>query len=393
MKVLVIAEGICYPGVEMSGMEAIYSLQKRLSNLGVEIHILTSAYSWSDPSWFKREEERERMPFYYIKLNPWDRFPLLGFFISKVFFLFKILKLRRERFDIVHIYSSAPLLFRLSNFYKKVLKAKVIHTLSTYNTSLLGSFAWPGGEGTISRVICVTQHMRRELAKRRGFKNKLIYLPLGFQASKIMAPSHPGPLKKKLNISENSKVILFIGPFEERKGTFVLARAASSIIERYQDMTFLFVSYGKGGLDPRHREHKEKLLQIFKGKEKFLKVLEGLQDISLLLNETDIFVLPQNSPHGTIGYPLTLLEAMAAGKAIVASDTWGVSELIRDGENGLLFPPGNSQDLSFSLERLLKEETLREKLGEKARDDAKEYHLDRVVQNLVKIYQEVMAQG
>ena len=393
MKVLVIAEGICYPGVEMSGMEAIYNLQKGLSKSGVEIHILTSAYSWSDPSWFKKEEERKRIPFYYIKLNPWNRLPLLGFFISKVFFLFKGLKLRKERFDIVHIYSSASLLFRLSNFYKKVLRAKVVHTFSTYNTSILGSFAWAGGERAISRVICVTQHMRRELAKRRRFKNKLIYLPLGFQASKIISPSHSKPLKKRLNIPENSKVILFIGPFEERKGAFVLAWAASSVIERYQDMTFLFVSYGKGGLDSRHREHKERLLQVFKGKEKFLRILEGLQDISLLLRGADIFVLPQNSPHGTIGYPLTLLEAMAAGKAIVASDTWGVNELIRDGKNGLLFSPGNSQDLASSLERLLKEETLREKLGEEARDDAREYHLDHVVRNLIKIYQEVLARG
>jgi len=390
MKVLVIAEGISYPGIEMSGMRAVYDLQKNLFKLGVDVHILTSAYSWSDTSWFRKEERKEGIHFYYISVKPWDKLPLFGFLVSKIFFLFQAFQLKGKKFDIVHIYSSAPFLFRLSGIYRKILRAKVIHTLSTYNTSFLGSFRWAGGGEAIEQVICVTQHMKKEIAKRKGFADKLIYLPFGFDRSRLTPRSIPAHLKKRLNISEEKKIVLFLGPLEKRKGAFTLARAAPLVIKRYPDTIFLFASYGKEGLDRHHQRHREELLKIVKEQRESLRILEGMQDVSSLLEISNIFVLPQDSPHGVIGYPLTLLEAMAAGKAIVASDTWGVNELIRDGENGLLFPPNNSQDLSSSLERLLKEETLREKLGEKAKEEAGRYYLESTAQNLVRIYREVL---
>jgi glycosyltransferase involved in cell wall biosynthesis len=388
MKILVIAEGISYPGVQMSGMGIIYQLQKRLIASGVEIHILTSSYSWSDSSWFRREEKKEKLRFYYIGLKPWDKVPLLGFVISKIFFLVEAFKLREEGFDIVHIYSSAPLLFRFAGFYRRVLRAKVIYTLSTYNTSFLGSFAWAGGAKSIARVICVTQHMKRTLEEKRGFKDKLVWLPLGFQLPKLSSSSHPN-LKERLNIPGANKIILYLGPLEERKGAFALARAARAVVEKHPEVIFLFATYGPGGLDLRHNEHKRRIVEIFKGKEKCLRILEGWQDVSLLLKEADIFVIPQNNPHGTIAYPLTLLEAMAAAKAIVASDTWGVNELIRDRENGLLFPANNSPALSSALEELLEDKALSGALSEQAREDAGRYRLESMAEKLSELYRKV----
>jgi glycosyltransferase involved in cell wall biosynthesis len=82
-------------------------------------------------------------------------------------------------------------------------------------------------------------------------------------------------------------------------------------------------------------------------------------DVAELLAEADLFVLSTRSE----GLPLSILEAMAAGLPVVASDVGGVPELVVDGETGFLVPPGDPHALAAAIERLLDDPDLRRRLG------------------------------
>lgn len=102
------------------------------------------------------------------------------------------------------------------------------------------------------------------------------------------------------------------------------------------------------------------------GRSQLLGVVQGPRKDALYA-AGEIFVLPSvTAGNRTEGVPLVLLEAMAAGKAIVATDAGGVGEVLRDGDSGLLVPPANPQALRDALRRLLSDAALRERLSKTA---------------------------
>jgi glycosyltransferase involved in cell wall biosynthesis len=82
-------------------------------------------------------------------------------------------------------------------------------------------------------------------------------------------------------------------------------------------------------------------------------------DISELLARSDVFVLSSRSE----GFPVSILEAMAAGLPVVATNVGGVAEAVEDGETGLLVPAADPEALARALERLVSHADLRRRLG------------------------------
>lgn len=94
------------------------------------------------------------------------------------------------------------------------------------------------------------------------------------------------------------------------------------------------------------------------------------------------------------GLPKSLLEAAACGLPIVSTDTPGCREIVRDGENGLLVPVKNPAALAEALERLIVDEALRRRMGERSRQLAvEEFSQKRVIDATLAVYQELAAEG
>ena len=108
----------------------------------------------------------------------------------------------------------------------------------------------------------------------------------------------------------------------------------------------------------------------------------------------DVFILPQTTGHGTLAYPVTLLEAMASGVACIASDIVGVNEMIDDGRDGVLFQNRNSLDLADKIIQVLHSERLRVSLGRRAQEKiAAKYDMDIVVNRILNTYNAICKDG
>ncbi|MFZ5655968.1 MAG: glycosyltransferase [Pseudomonadota bacterium] len=148
--------------------------------------------------------------------------------------------------------------------------------------------------------------------------------------------------------------IVMVARFSRQKDHATLVRALGLLRERGLQPPLLFAGAGK----PLHRRPVEKLVEELglQGQVRFL----GLhREVPALLMRHRIGVL---STHYE-GMPLALIEAMAAGCAVVGSAVPGVREVIRDGEDGLLVPENDAIALADALERLLRDDALAARLG------------------------------
>jgi len=401
MKILITSDGMWPPLVKMAGVSAIYNLQESLGKKGIQVHIYTTIEEHANSSWkkwFVEKEKKGNLHFHYLNLGPLKKLRKTHFYLSKLVSLFIVLILQyKYHFDIIHEYSSSPLLILRTGFYRSFFRVHTIHTLCTYSSKFESQSKFIRRVLLPNKIICTTHHMARTLKDTISFKNKVIYLPLGIILDRFKRDTGKSLVikKRKFRLSLKSKIVLYVGLIDERKGIFDLAKTAPLIVEKNPDVIFLIVSFPLSGVFYDYAENKKKLLKIIeknKTKEKFL-FFEGICNIPELMSIVDIFVLPLTTMHGTLGYPLTLLEAMASRKAIVASNIDGVNELISHNKNGLLFPQGNIKMLAREINKLLSSGDLRDKLGREAKKSVREFDLDKTVRKLKAIYIDVKTGG
>jgi glycosyltransferase involved in cell wall biosynthesis len=152
----------------------------------------------------------------------------------------------------------------------------------------------------------------------------------------------------------------FIGRMEASKGIFVLIEALGRALKVYPDIRLLLfgrVCDRAGLLKAAARWGCESAVEVrgpFEG-----SVFE-------VLSKIDVCVLPSFRE----GLPYVILEAMAAGVAVVATDVGGVSEAVSDGETGVLVPAGDPQALAEAMQRVAGDPLLRSRFGESARQRA-----------------------
>jgi len=173
--------------------------------------------------------------------------------------------------------------------------------------------------------------------------------------------------------------ILFVGRFEERKGFIHLLKAYHRLRKRKVDARLLVAGAGS-----KQREYRR-----FVG-------LRGIRDVEWLgrvsdedkvryFASADIFCAPNT---GQESFGIVLLEAMAAGVPIVASDIHGFKRVIERNVQGLLVEPRNPRALAAALYRLAIDPDLRHDMGEAGRARAPEFSWDRVTERIVDIYHE-----
>jgi glycosyltransferase involved in cell wall biosynthesis len=190
-----------------------------------------------------------------------------------------------------------------------------------------------------------------------------------------------GDIRAELGIPGDAVLALFIARFTSHKQPLTLIRAFRECLAVLPDMRLLLVGEG---------DQKTEALRLVKewGLESRVGFLPFRQDVPDILAAADIFVLPSLWE----GLPIGLLEAMAMGKAVIATDVDGTREVVQDGRNGLLIPAGDIPALTAALIALGGNEAKRNELRAAARDTVREqYDAERMTRKIEKVYCDVLA--
>jgi glycosyltransferase involved in cell wall biosynthesis len=275
---------------------------------------------------------------------------------SNVLFLRRLI--RRERFDLVHAHSSkGGALTRLAVAGLKDAPP-VLYTPHGYGFRNQGlSPLARRFFGVIERmlspftdgVVALSSEEERD-AKRTSPKATTFRARNGVPFPPEREPS---------GSPEAGPIVAFIGRLVDLKGVDVLLDAVPGFIDAGPDVGVWIIGDGpeRPALERRARE---------RGVDARVRFLGFRRDLSDVWPQIDILVIPSRNE----AQPFTLLEGLAAGCAIVASDVGGIPDLVTDGENGLLVAAERPGELADAVRRVIVDVPLRERLGRNARSSA-----------------------
>jgi glycosyltransferase involved in cell wall biosynthesis len=195
--------------------------------------------------------------------------------------------------------------------------------------------------------------------------DKIVEIPNGVDIEKYNPKNDGSIIRKRLNI-EDKKIILFVGALDKPhffKGVDVLLES----FKRICNSNFHLIIVGDGDLKQNYIEKANKLgvnSQVtFAGR-------VSDEDLPLYYAASDVTVLPSTTMGEAFG--LVLVEAMATGKPVIASNLPGVRSVVDDGENGFLVTPGDSESLASKINNLLTDDELCSIFGIAARTKVEE---------------------
>ncbi|MCG2829229.1 glycosyltransferase family 4 protein [Methanothermobacter sp. K4] len=312
--------------------------------------------------------------------------------IHLVHFISRILK--EENFDIINAHMPVPFYADMSaivskragvpfvlTYHNDVVKNRGPLSLisSLYNHTLLQITL-----RAADRIITPSPYVYNESDIMKEFSKKLVLIPPGVDPE-LYSPSE-GSAMIEYGLNKESKSILFVGSMNRghtHKGVEILLKAFSRI---ESDETYLILA-GTGDMIPEYKKIAESLgigdRTIFTG---FINE-ESLIELYRL---SSLLVLPTISV--AEGFGMVLIEANACGTPVIGSEVGGIKYVVRDGETGILVPPGDPVALANAITRLLDNEELAAKMGSNGRKMVmKNYTWDKSARMTERVFKEVIS--
>ena len=349
----------------------VKDLSKELLKLGLNVHVLVphsnklESYKEEDGLKIHRFkyflEKYEKLAYGGIISNiNKNKLLILQFPFLLLFQLFKLLKLiKKYNIKIVHSHWIIPQ--GLSGAIAKKL-FNIKHVLTIHGGDLYTLVKIPLGKYLIKFVVnncdeiaCVNNELKNKLIKIIK-KDNVSVIPMGVDTKLY---------KNKNNFNKN---ILFLGRLAEKKGVRYLLEAIKLLKD---DKIKLYIA-GDGSLRKSLEEFVKK--NKLQDKVRFLGYIYGKEKINLV-KSCGIFVIPSiiTEQGDREGLPVSLLEAMAAGKSIIATNVGGIKEIIKDNYNGLLIEQKNSKEIASSINKLMNNKSLAKKIGVNAKKTVLNY--------------------
>ena len=207
-------------------------------------------------------------------------------------------------------------------------------------------------------------------------KRKVIYN--GFDFSRMEGVIPKEVTKLKYGISKDLPIVGMVASFTSFKDYDSYIDAASMLNGRCS-----FLAIGNGpNLEASRKKADELNIENF-------HFLGRISDVESVVNIMDVGVLMSNAEEHGEGISNSIMEYMAFSKPVVASEGGGTSELVINGETGVLIPPGSPGLLAQSIERLLNEPLLAEKMGRNGRERIENrFSIDMMVRETYQLYSE-----
>jgi phosphatidylinositol alpha-mannosyltransferase len=287
--------------------------------------------------------------------------------------------LAREQFDVVHMHEPfMPLLpFQFVRFSQAT-------NIATFHAA----------RDTGSRIYAYTRFIIQPWWERihgkiahsqaaldlvgKYFEDDYTIIPSGIDYAHFAQEVPPIP-----ELMDTKRNIVFVGRQEQRKGLPYLIEAYAKL-KAVMPETRLIIVGPDGGIRPAC----EKYIEDNNVQDVVFTDFVSYEDLPRYYRSGDVFCAP-NTGHESLG--LVLLEAMASGVPIVASRIPGFEAVLKDGEQGLLVPPRDSDALCEALKRMLSDAGMREAMALAASKHARDFSWDEVSSRVLAFYEETAA--
>ena len=198
-------------------------------------------------------------------------------------------------------------------------------------------------------------------------EKKIVLVPGGTDPEKFQPVRNRGEIARRYGL-EGKKVLLTVARLDPHKGLDTVISLMPELIKKIPNLVYVIVGAG----------HQESTLKDMVGRLN----LEGYvlfvgpkprEELPGLYSVCDVFVMVSKElPSGIEGFGIAFLEANACGKPVIGGRSGGVPEAVIHGETGLLVGPNNHQEIAEGIVRLLTDDSLAKRLGEKGRQRVKE---------------------
>lgn len=290
-----------------------------------------------------------------------------------------------NEYDVIH-FNSVPKWINGSSVMLKFSKERCVHTILNIHGIIqqeheveptLGPISYADLSNTVGackavdRVVVNSEYMRNSVVSYYGAKrSKIVVIPNGVDLKRFSGEAD------RLALS-GEPAILYVGDISRRKGVDVLIKAAAKLQSALPNMKLHLVGSGRYLSDFQRLALEEGI-----GKRVFFHGWVPDSIIPRYFKSADMCVFPSRyEPFGIV-----VLEAMASGVPIVASNAGGIREIICHGENGFLFEIDDSAALSNTILALYKDADLRKRMSDATLKSAVKYSWENIAERYASLY-------
>lgn len=239
--------------------------------------------------------------------------------------------------------------------------------------------------GLTKTVIVASPYCYNESRFIRPFKGKAVWVPPGVDIEKYTVGGSFA-IHDTYELPHSVKIVLFVGGLSRvyrLKGVDYLIKSFSRVLAEVGDVYLVLV--GRGNLVTEYKAMSSSL-----GISERV-IFTGFVDEERLINyykSANLLVLPSTTIQE--GFGMVLVEANACGKPVIGAKVGGIKYVIRDGENGLLVPPRDSEALAEAITRLLCDDELSRRMGQRGRELTQNYSWDILTDKTEQVYLEAI---
>ena len=300
--------------------------------------------------------------------------------------------IRRERFDVVHVHT--PVAAAVGRLAARLAGVPlVMYTAHGFyfhdrmsSTARRMTVAAERAFGRLNHVLFTQSQEDAQAAVKLGIapSNRVVWISNGVDVNRFK-PGDAEEAKRSFGIGPDERVVGFVGRLVAEKGIFDLLEAMKTV-SRSIPNAVLMVAGDSSTAGDRDQRTATEVRRAADGEFGYRVHFTGfINDIERMMAATDVFVLPSYRE----GMPRSIIEAMASGKPVVATNIRGCREEVVPGGTGFLYEPGNVPELASAIGRVLGDRAAAARMGIRARERALQLFDQRdVLERQVAVYRE-----
>jgi N-acetyl-alpha-D-glucosaminyl L-malate synthase BshA len=360
----------CYPGVGGSGILAT-RLGLEFAKRGHGVHFITYERPFgihgADP---------ENVHVHLVDVLDYPLFKYPPYTVALASEMVRVSQ--QEKLDILNVHYAVP---HATSAYlnREITGVPYVVTLHGSDVTIVGGDPsyHPVNNHSVEKadaVTAVSEFIQREAYERLGIRRDVKVIP-NFVDSRVF---YPAPCSALTRESKDEIVLIHVSNFRPVKRVQDIVYAMRVIVKEEPKTRLVLVGDGP------ERGAVERLVNQL-GLERHVTLTGFRTDVPSLMRCSDVGVLSSE----TESAPLTLLEGMSTGLAMVATGVGGIPEIVRDGVDGFIVPPKHPETIAEAVLPLIRDADLRARVGEKAREKIVEkYTSEKVVQAYLETFEE-----